>query len=161
MATTLVSIGKYLATSCRPDRKYMMVREYGRVARRFELSIRIDNLGFQHHQVVAVLPDTAAMRLLAKAKAGELLREMKENGTRKAGGGKQSQLSHGATIGLLELGITRDQSSQWQRLAAIPAEEFENEIRRSTMIGCSSPMRLIPFARAAIFPRAPSNLAYD
>jgi hypothetical protein len=36
------------------------------VAARFQLSIRIDNLSFMHHRVVASLPDEAAFRLLVE-----------------------------------------------------------------------------------------------
>jgi hypothetical protein len=73
----------------------------------------------------------AEIRIRAERRAGQLLREMKENGQRKGRGGKEAQMSMSATIGLPDLGITRDQSSQWQKLADIPEKEFEDEIRRS------------------------------
>jgi hypothetical protein len=60
------------------------------------------------------------IRLRAERKAGELLRQME-----KAKGGNPN-LSHRPTGSTLsDLGITRDQSSQWQRLAAVPEPEFE------------------------------------
>jgi N6-adenosine-specific RNA methylase IME4 len=52
--------------------EYKTAREYGYVARRFELSIRMDTLTFGHHQAVAALPDEAAFRLLADAERNEL-----------------------------------------------------------------------------------------
>jgi hypothetical protein len=51
---------------------------------------------------------------------------MKKNGTRQ-GRGRPKKNSERADI-LPDLGITLDQSSQWQRLAAIPEAEFEEAI---------------------------------
>jgi len=71
------------------------------------------------------------IRIRAERKAGELLREMKENGMRRiAADGRPKEKASDAPT-LTDLGITRDQSSQWQRLAAIPAEEFEAEMLES------------------------------
>jgi hypothetical protein len=64
------------------------------------------------------------IRIRAERRAGELLKEMAVTGERqKAGGDRKKSKSNGTT--LIDLGITRDQSSQWQRLAEIPTEEFE------------------------------------
>ncbi len=74
------------------------------------------------------------IRLRAERKAGSLLREMKQNGTRaQSGERKQKQMSDGATFEpktLPELGVTRDQSSEWQQLADIPEQEFEAEVSK-------------------------------
>jgi hypothetical protein len=52
---------------------------------------------------------------------------MKKSGKR-AGRGRPRKMSDAATLS--ELGITRDQSSQWQKLADIPDEEFEAALRQ-------------------------------
>lgn len=74
------------------------------------------------------------IRLRAERRAGELLKEMKASGERASSRDNLNQgpKSNGPTSGkrLSDLGITRDQSSQWQKLAAIPEPEFETEIRK-------------------------------
>jgi hypothetical protein len=69
------------------------------------------------------------IRLRAERKAGELLQK-----TERAKGARGNPGGHGAAIVLSpggtaqtlpELGITRKQSSQWQKLADVPPEEFE------------------------------------
>ena len=66
------------------------------------------------------------IRMRAEQRCGELLagREMAKGGN--------PNLSHDTTgcgaKTLSDLGISRDQSSQWQRLAAIPAEQFEADL---------------------------------
>jgi len=70
------------------------------------------------------------IRLRAERRAGELLREMKQNGTRHGRGGNQKSKSGSATLKLPDIGISKDQSSQWQKLAEIPEQEFENEISK-------------------------------
>jgi hypothetical protein len=64
------------------------------------------------------------IRLRAEIKAGELLREMADNGDRAK---SKDTLSPGRTKQpretpkkLADLGITKDQSSRWQKLAALP-----------------------------------------
>jgi len=73
-------------------------------------------------------------RLRAERKAGELLKAMKQNGTRQkpgdnAGAHRGVKRSSGGATTLSDLGVTRDQSSQWQQLADIPEKEFEEEVR--------------------------------
>lgn len=50
---------------------YGAVRVYAHVARRFEVLMRINTLGFQHHQVVASLLPEVALRLLKEAETAE------------------------------------------------------------------------------------------
>ena len=68
----------------------------------------------------------ASHRLRAERKAGQLLRDMEKA---KAGRPPQNRSTDttdyrgGKT--LRELGISKDQSSKWQKLAAVPEAEFE------------------------------------
>lgn len=67
------------------------------------------------------------IRLRAERRAGELLREAKENGTREKRGGDRKSKSRNVTlISLADLGITNRQSADWQRLADIPRADFES-----------------------------------
>src|ERR1700722_10996180 len=61
------------------------------------------------------------IRIHAERRTGELLKEMAGTGER--ANGRPKKASESATLS--KIGITRDQSSQWQRLAEIPTEEFE------------------------------------
>lgn len=66
-----------------------------------------------------VIRKAEEIKLRAERRAGELLKE-----TVKAG---NPQLSNATTIDKLpELGISRDQSSKWQKIASIPEDKFEN-----------------------------------
>jgi hypothetical protein len=68
------------------------------------------------------------IRIRAERKVGGMLRDMKQNGQRHSRGGDHAAMSHPPT--LPELGISRDQCSQWQQLAAIPEDEFEETLAR-------------------------------
>lgn len=68
----------------------------------------------------------ASIRIRAERRAGELLRDMKETGQRDAGG--RGKIGSRDTTQLADLGITKDQSSKWQQLAAVPTEEFERAV---------------------------------
>jgi len=71
------------------------------------------------------------VRMRAERKVGELLRDQKASGERaSAGGNRGNQHTGGIVVSddnatLSDLGVTRDQSSQWQQLAEIPEEEFD------------------------------------
>jgi hypothetical protein len=68
------------------------------------------------------------IRLRAERKAGILLRQMeKAKGAREPGSNRGMTRSDAATASktLGDLGITKDQSSQWQRLADVPEDTFE------------------------------------
>ena len=72
-----------------------------------------------------VIKKAEEIKLRAERRAGELLKE-----TAKQGGDRQSEqgkaMSNGTT--LVDMGISRDQSSKWQKIASIPEEKFENYI---------------------------------
>lgn len=69
----------------------------------------------------------AAIKLRAERKAGELLAQMGVQRGRPSGEAVES----GAFQTLDQMGVTRKQSSKWQRLAAIPDETFERELADS------------------------------
>ncbi len=82
------------------------------------------------------------IRIRAERRTGELLLEMGKTGARQAKGGDRKSMSSRTTlireakeparkpepIALKDLGISRDQSSKWQQLANVPAEEFERAV---------------------------------
>jgi Zn ribbon nucleic-acid-binding protein len=74
----------------------------------------------------------ATIRLRAERRGGELLREMpKAKGAQGNPGGQGAKivrLHDGTAQTLDDLGISKRQSSDWQKLAAIPEEKFRNEV---------------------------------
>jgi N6-adenosine-specific RNA methylase IME4 len=73
------------------------------------------------------------IRLRAEIKAGELLSELEKNkGTRGHGrpqlGGSQERPPKDQTPKLSDLGVTKTQSSRWQKLAALPKHKQEEKI---------------------------------
>lgn len=76
----------------------------------------------------------AIARLWAERRAGELLTQT----PRRTGGDAMRALSSPTTEAppsLPDLGITRDQSSRWQRLAQIPADEFQAAVEQASEQG--------------------------
>lgn len=78
--------------------------------------------------------DAALARVRAERKCGELLRDMeKAKGAQGNPGGQGAKIvrSNDTTAQpktLSEMGVTKDQSSKWQKLAAIPEKEFEEAV---------------------------------
>lgn len=70
------------------------------------------------------------IKVRAERRAGEMLRQLSDAGDRHTGRNDSRVESHDATPRptLDDIGITKDQSSRWQSIAAIPSEIFESVI---------------------------------
>jgi hypothetical protein len=84
--------------------------------------------------------DAAEIKLRAERRAGEMLKEGAQNGHRQtAADGRPKKVSNDTTliqpVKLREIGLTRDQSSQWQSIAEIPEEDFERTIKETKQSG--------------------------
>lgn len=80
----------------------------------------------------------AEVRIRAERRCGELLIEMEKTGERNSGnepgpGRGNKGVAPPDTFSkksLADLGVSRDQSSQWQELARIPKKDFDEEFRK-------------------------------
>ena len=77
--------------------------------------------------------DAAIARVRAERRCGQLLSEMEKAKGARGNASNQYQKevqSNDATAPrtLAEMGVTKDQSSKWQKLAAIPDDEFERAV---------------------------------
>jgi hypothetical protein len=80
-----------------------------------------------------LIEDATEIRLRAERKAGALLAEMDKNKGAIAGKtGRKGRPVLDPTPKLSDLGISKDQSSRWQRLAALPKPDFEAKVTRAT-----------------------------
>jgi hypothetical protein len=74
------------------------------------------------------------IKVRAERRAGEMLSTMKMNGARHdaANNLKTGPKSHDTTSGatLESIGISKTQSSRWQKLAAIPETQFRGRLRQ-------------------------------
>jgi N6-adenosine-specific RNA methylase IME4 len=74
---------------------------------------------------VELLNQAVEVRLLAERRAGQLLEQMARNGERDQGkGGDRKSRSREMTVKLADLGVTKNQSSHWQKRAALSDEAF-------------------------------------
>jgi phage N-6-adenine-methyltransferase len=82
----------------------------------------------------------AVARLWAERRAGELLATM-----RKLEGGRPSDKtpSQPRGVSLEDLGVTYDQSSQWQKLAEVPATKFQDALDQAASEGVVSRSRVM------------------
>jgi hypothetical protein len=70
----------------------------------------------------ALLDMATEIRLLAERRCGALLRDMAASGERAV---RKNMKSQATTSKLSDLGVTKSQSSQWQRLADLEDDDFE------------------------------------
>ena len=83
-----------------------------------------------------LITQATEIRMRAERRAGELLRDMAERNERAS---SKDTLARGRKLQpreapkLSDLGINKTQSSRWQRLAALPPEDFEHNVRRASV----------------------------
>ena len=105
--------------------------------------------------------DAAAVRIEAQAKAGELLREMAEVGER-AGGHHGGDRRSSRSLRLETLGITKSDSSRWQQVADVPAEQRAEYVEETKAAGGEvSTSELLRYSGAAIPPAAAARRSID
>lgn len=85
-----------------------------------------------------VIRKAEEIKLRAERRAGELL---KETPKQKPGEYQRSQLVTVAPT-LEEIGITKNQSSKWQKIANIPEEKFENYLEVSEELSTAGALRI-------------------
>jgi hypothetical protein len=88
----------------------------------------------------------AAAKLWAERRAGELLRDATETGARQRRGGDRRSESKSQAATLNRLGVTKHESSRWQKLAAVPAADFQNAIEKAVDEGTVSATRVTELA---------------
>ena len=93
--------------------KAAAVREYGRRIKNRQIEI-----------------DAIEIRVRAKQRRGELVSQMKTDGLLVVGKNRKLMSSGNDMITLEELGITRNESSEEQKIAAIPGDSFERLVAR-------------------------------
>lgn len=79
-------------------------------------------------QGIELQNQAAEVKLRAMRRGGEILKDLKENGGRSSGHGDQKSASNHSTPILEDFGLSRDDSSLWQKFAAMPADAFERHI---------------------------------
>jgi hypothetical protein len=75
--------------------------------------------------------DAAAVRIEAKAKAGELLQQMAEGGGRSSGHTFQESQRATPAPTLDELGVSKSESSRWQQVANVPEDVREDYVEET------------------------------
>ena len=86
-----------------------------------------------------VIKKAEEIKLRAERRAGELLKDTEfQHGSRGVGKKVESK----PTTSLSDMGISKDQSSKWQKIASIPAEKFENYIAVEKELSTSGALRI-------------------
>jgi DNA N-6-adenine-methyltransferase (Dam) len=80
-----------------------------------------------------MLDNATGLRFDAERKGGELLREMAAKGERDRGHGdrQSAKAKSRPTTQLSDLGVTKTESSKWQKLAALPPDEFKVRVEHA------------------------------
>ena len=93
------------------------------------------------------------IRLRSERKAGELLKQIN-----RASRGRPTETSSAPTLS--DLGVSRDQSSQWQKLADVPEAQFEQALRdyihkpsTAGIIAAATPPKVTPVSAEALWLR--------
>ncbi|MDR3638209.1 MAG: DNA N-6-adenine-methyltransferase [Isosphaeraceae bacterium] len=105
-----------------------------------------------HDLGVEAMNYATEIKLRAERKAGELLITMAVRGERRTSDdGLSEQVSGGATPArsLTDLGISRDQSADWQAIASLPEPAFEAYIAEAKKAGMLTSAALVKQARLA------------
>jgi hypothetical protein len=82
---------------------------------------------------VQLIQHATDLRLRAERRAGQLLAKMKERGERDPGGKGKIELR--PSTQLKTLGITKTQSSRWQKLAEMSIDDFEEKAAHAAVKG--------------------------
>ena len=86
-----------------------------------------------------VIKKAEEIKLRAERRAGELLKDTEfQHGSRGVGKKVESK----PTTSLSDMGISRDQSSKWQKIANIPEEKFENYIEVQKELSTAGVLRV-------------------
>ena len=86
-----------------------------------------------------VIRKAEEIKLRAERRAGELLKETVERGG--TGANQYKELKSKGTT-LADIGISRDQSSKWQKIANIPEEKFENYLEVEEELSTNGVLRV-------------------
>jgi len=130
----------------------MRLREMAQVAEQYAKAEKLGDEAVQYAQEI---------RVRAARKAGEVLRDLKTEGrlSHVPITGPTSAKISGPRTSLQALGIERNQSGRWQRMAAVPDDEFEAAVAKGwgeTAIARGGPVRKKP-ATEGLSPTTKTN----
>jgi hypothetical protein len=124
-AITRLSKAVQMLSEARNLDEIMRLREMAQVAEQYAKAEKLGDEAVQYAQEI---------RIRSARKAGQVLMDMKDNGQRRSA---QANLRRGPEVPagdfgkrLQDLGVSPRQSSRWQKIAAVPDDEFEKRIAR-------------------------------